>query len=372
MNYIVQPGDTLYSIARLFGIRTEQIINANPDLAQGAALSAGQFLEVPLSPRMRPSIDMNGFIDPSTDPCVLQDIFPYLTYLSILCCNVRMDGSISCSNDRPMVSAARSAKVAPLMVVSNEAPDVGYSAEIAHAIISDPVAQQTMLDNIVARLRLTEYFGVNFNFELVPYEDYDAFAELVRKATFLLHPMGYYVMLTIRTQRVITYIEELYPEPPGDYAFIADRFIVRSSELACDPGSDLSTADSVQRILDYTIAPFSSRKILIAYPNCCQVWQVPYLTGQAPRTISYQQAALLAGWTGFLYDQQTNRRYFSFTDEGGLEYGIWCGNIAGSKEIADLVRIYNLGGVSFRPADFFSLSTYQLFNVMFQIQKVIY
>jgi spore germination protein len=344
MRYIVQPGDTLYSIARLFGIRTEQIINANPILAENAALSAGQLLEIPVSSRMKMSIDMNGFIDASADPASLQDIFPYLTYLSILCCHVRMDGSISYSNDRMLVSAARSAKVAPMMVVSNEVPGVGYSAEIAHAIISDPVAQQTMLDNIVARLKLTEYYGVNINFELVPYEDYDAFAELVRKATFLLHPMGYYVMLTIRTQRVITYIEALFSEPPGDYAFIADRFIVRSSELACDPVSNLTTADSVQRILDYTIAPFSSRKILIAYPNCCQVWQAPYQTGQAPCTISYSQAALLAGETGFLYDQQTGKWHFTFTDEAGLEYNVWCGNIAGSKEIADLVRIYHLGG----------------------------
>ena len=371
MKYIVQPGDTLYSIARLFGIRTEQLISANPILADNMALSAGDRLEVPLSSRMRQPIDMNGFIDASADPASLQDIFPYLTYLSILGCHVRACGYIDCSNDRALVGAARAAQVAPMMVVSNEVPGVGYSAEIAHAVISDPVAQQTMLDQIVARLKLSEYFGVNFNFEPVPYEDYDAFAQLVRKATFLLHPMGYYVMLTIRTQRVIARIEELLPQPAGNYEFIADRFIVRSSELACGSALNLSKADSVQRILDYTIVPFSSRKILIAYPNCCEVWQVPYQAGQSPRIISYQQAALLSGASGFLYDQQTSRRYFVYTDEAGLEYDVWCGNIMGSKEIADLVRIYNLGGVSFRPADFFSISTYQLFNAMFSILKVI-
>ncbi len=371
MKYIVQPGDTLYSIARLFGVRTEQITNANPILLENAKLSAGQGLEVPVNARMRPLIDINGFARADDDPAGLQDIFPYLTYLSILCCRVRSDGYIDCENDRTLVNATRSAKVAPLMVISNEVPGVGYSTEIAHAIITDPAAQQIMLDNIVARLKLTEYYGVNFNFEMVPYTDYDAYAELVRKAAFLLHPMGYYVTLTIRTQRVITYIENLFPELPGNYEFIADRFIVRSSELACDMAPGISIADAVQRILDYTIVPFSNKKILIAYPNCCEVWQVPYQTGQTSLTISYSQAAQLAGEAGFSYDQQTGSRYFDYMSEPGMEYRVSCGNIAGNKEIADLVRIYNLGGVSFRPAVFFSLSTYQLFNAMFSIQKVI-
>ena len=39
--------------------------------------------------------------------------------------------------------------------------------------------------------------------------------------------------------------------------------------------------------------------------------------------------------------------------ETGQEYEVWCGNVMASKEIVDLIRIYNLGGVSFRPADFF-------------------
>lgn len=372
MKYTVQPGDTLYSIARLFDIRTEQLIGANPILAGGAALSPGQTLEVPISFRVRPVIDVNGFADAAEDPALLQDIFPYLTYLSVLCCRVRACGRLDCSNDRVLVVAARQAKVAPLMVVSNEVPGVGYSAEIAHAIISDAVAQKMMLEQIVARLQMSDYYGVNFHFEMVPYEDYDAFAELVRTATFLLHPMGYYVLLTIRTQRVIARIEQLRPQQPGNYEFIADRFIVRSSELACDLAYGLSIADTVQRILDYTVAPLSSRKILIAYPNCCEIWQVPYESGQTPRMISYPQAALLAGNTGFLYDQQSGRQYFAYTDEAGQEYALWCGNIAGSREIAELVRIYNLGGVSFRPADSFSQSTYQMFDALFNIQKVIY
>jgi hypothetical protein len=178
-------------------------------------------------------------------------------------------------------------------------------------------------------------------------------------------------METLRTTRVIRHIQELYPNPYGNYESYADRFVLKSSELVCDPYSPLSPLDSLQRILDYTIGPFSSQRILIAYPNCCQLWVYPQQQDQQPQPIYYEQANLIASQNGgFVYDPVRNIQYFNFFDEVGMGYTVICGSVPATEEIAELVSIYNLGGVSFRPADLFSMATYQLFNAMFNIHKV--
>ena len=162
---------------------------------------AGQTIEIPEGSRMRPLIDTNGYFDAQRDPELLRDIFPYLTYLSVLNCRATADGDLICGSDGAVVDAALSAGVAPIMVVSNFVPLKGYSEEITSSIFSNPVVQQTLLDNILERLAKTRYYGINLDFEVIPYLDYNEFAAFVQRVTFTLHPRGYYVMLTLRARR---------------------------------------------------------------------------------------------------------------------------------------------------------------------------
>ena len=293
--YIVQPKDTVYSVARLFGIRTGQLISTNPSLADGRALLAGQRLIIPDSSLVRPAIEVNGYFYAVRDPAILRDVFPYLTYLSILYCGVTADGSLVCTNDGILVRAARAAQVAPLMVISNQVPMQGYSPALAHAILSDVEIQQTLLQNIISRLRKTEYYGINVDFEMVPYGDYNAYTRFLQMASYALHPLGRIVMVTVRTKRII---DRILAQQDGfrisDHNFIADRFVIKTSEPVCDPSTTLSQIDNMQRILDFMSAPFSGTKILLAYPNCCHMWRLPYHPGVPPQPLSYEQAELMA------------------------------------------------------------------------------
>jgi len=373
IEYIAQPGDTVYSIARLFSIRTGQLLSVNPGLGSGPVLAAGQRLLIPDISLVRPAIEVNGYFYAGRDPSILREVFPYLTYLSILYCRVTPDGGILCMNDSTLVRAVRAANVAPMMVVTNYTPGEGYSEPLVHAILSDPQAQQTLMQNILSRLRKTQYYGINIDFEMVPYADYNALTQFVQMASFTLHPLGYLVMVTVRTKRLIDRAENQRDKfRITDYTFIADRFVIKTSELACDPNTALSQTDSMQRILDYITGPFSSQKVLVAYPNCCRMWTLPYQPGQQPQPVFYEQAELIANQagTGFEYDMDTGMLFFDRVDDTGAGFTIWCGNVVANKDIMELVRIYNLGGVSVRPVDLFSVATFQLFGAMYQIQKL--
>lgn len=372
MEYIVQAGDTVYSVARLFGMRTEQLFSANPTLREGEALLPGRRLMIPDSSLVRPSIEVNGYFYATRDPSILREVFPYLTYLSILYCSVMADGSLNCMNDGNLVRMTRSAGVAPVMVITNYSPGRGFSAELAHAVLSDSQVQQMLLQNMISRLRMTQYYGVNLDFEMVPYEDYNAYMQFMQMASYALHPLGYIVMVTVRTSRIISRILDQRDNfHISDYNFIADRFIVKTSELVCDPNTALSQIDSMQRILDFSSGPFSSNKILLAYPNCCRMWALPYQPGAPSQPLYFEQAELMAQQAGgFEYDLDSGMLFFERVDENGAGFTVWCGNVVADKDIIELVRIYNMAGISVRPVDLFSVETFQIFGALFQIQKI--
>lgn len=57
MTYIIQPGDTLYSIAARFGVPLQSLLAANPGL-QGGTVYVGQIITVPVggAPVPRPPV----------------------------------------------------------------------------------------------------------------------------------------------------------------------------------------------------------------------------------------------------------------------------------------------------------------------------
>jgi len=50
MEYIVQPGDTIYEIGRRFGCTVDQIVAANPNLKDPNLIYPGEILELPVPP----------------------------------------------------------------------------------------------------------------------------------------------------------------------------------------------------------------------------------------------------------------------------------------------------------------------------------
>jgi spore coat assembly protein SafA len=48
MDYVVEPGDTLYGIARRFGVPLDELIRANPQIADPSLIYPGDVVHVPM------------------------------------------------------------------------------------------------------------------------------------------------------------------------------------------------------------------------------------------------------------------------------------------------------------------------------------
>ena len=60
ITYIIQPGDTLFSIAQQFGVNFNELVAANPQIADPNIIFPGQFITIPAGPTT-PPIPPSGF-----------------------------------------------------------------------------------------------------------------------------------------------------------------------------------------------------------------------------------------------------------------------------------------------------------------------
>lgn len=366
--YTVQPGDTLYSIARLFDMTTGRLRSLNPELADTDGIAVGQTLHIPLDGLVRPVIEVNGYIYPDYNPLQWNAIFPYLTYLSIFGHEIRPGGMLTIPDSAPLIAAAREAGVAPLMVVTNTINGV-YSGELLHGILSDLQAQQALIQNSIEAARTYGYYGVNFGFEYILPEDYATYASFLDLAANQLHALGLIIVASIRLVIVIQMTPTL-PESLALYSRILDRLIITPGDLVCI--GEQAPIDAVQQGLDYVTRYFSAPKILLGVPNCCYEWDVPYPPDNEYRVLPPDQADAIIRASGAMpqIDPNTQMTVFQIPEDGTISSVIICSS-AYSLMTMELVKIYNLGGVSFRTLNLFNLASYQVINVRNDIRKVL-
>ncbi|HWR22214.1 MAG TPA: LysM peptidoglycan-binding domain-containing protein [Feifaniaceae bacterium] len=365
--YTVQPGDTLYSIARLFDVTTARLRSLNPELAGTDDVYVGRMLRIPNDGQVRPVIEVNGYIHPVDDPLQWSAIFPYLTYLSIFDHEVRPGGVLAVPDSAALIAAARGAGVAPLMAVTNTVGGA-YSGGLLHSILSDPQAQQALIKNIGEAVQANGYYGVNFGFEYIFPEDYGAYASFLDLAANQLHMLGLIIVASIRLVIILQNPPPL-AESLALYSRILDRLILMPGGYACSGEQD--PIDAVQQGLDFVTQYFSSPKTLLGVPNCCYEWEAPY-PDNAYRLLSPDQVEAAVHLAGAVpqTDPNTQRIFFNILEDESISRVIMCES-AHSLAVTDLVNIYNLGGVSFRTLNLFNFASYQTINVRNDIRKVL-
>ena len=77
--FVVKRGDTLYSIAKKFGVTTERLSYINA-LSDPNRLTVGQTLVIPGDSSPQGEIEVNGYAYPNISDAVLNEALPYMTF----------------------------------------------------------------------------------------------------------------------------------------------------------------------------------------------------------------------------------------------------------------------------------------------------
>lgn len=374
--HTVARGQSFYSIAASYGLTVNELIAANPQITNPALIHPGQILNIPSAARKLGTIEVNGYAFPNISMEVLRKTLPYLTYLSIFSHEVREDGTLRSINDTPLIEAARQARVAPLLVITNLLPGGGFSSDLAHTILSSEQLQDTLLNNVIQTLRTKNYYGLDIDFEYIYPEDRELYNNFLRKAVQRLRPLGYSVTTALApkisaNQQGVLYEAHDYPV----HGQLATHSILMTYEWGYTYGPPMAVAplNAVRRVLDYAVTAIPREKILMGIPNYGYDWTLPYRSGTAATTVSNVGAVNIAAREGaqINYDTLSQAPYFNYYDDNRREHVVWFEDARSIRAKLQLVNEMRLGGISYWTINRYFPQNWLVLNSLYNIRKVI-
>lgn len=365
--YTVKAGDTLYRIAQRYGVSVDQILRINPQITDPGEIYPGQMIVIPTGEKT--TIQVNGYIYPSTELASLNKTLPNLTYLSIFSYMVNGDGSLVTIDDEPMIRAARNAGVAPLMVINNRR----FNSDVASELLYSPQAQDRLIDRVLDIMGRKGYYGLNIDFEYVYPSDREAYNRFLARMAAAMEENGYIISSAVApkysaTQQGILYEAHDYPV----HGRLMDFVVVMTYEWGYryGPPMAISPIPQVKRVLDYAVTAIPPDKILMGMPDYGYDW----ITGEFPAEhLSAQQAVNRAYEVGveIQYDPVSEAPFYRYYDVEGRAHTVWFNDARSWQAQLRLVDQYGLLGVSIWMVVDYAPQLWLVLNSMYDVAKVL-
>lgn len=349
-SYIVQSGDTLGGIASVFDVAVQQILEAN-QLTANTVIQPGQVLKIPYDRRMMKEV--MGFITDMGERgkrTILQ-IGNSLTHALPFSYNMRENGTLVELKDGPILEAAFAQNAAPLLVLTNFRGRK-FDSGLAATILRSPELQETLITNLLAKIREKGYRGVNFDFEYVYPQDRDNYNNFLRRVVARLHPAGL-VVSTCLAPKVRANQQGLLYEAHDYKAHgeIVDFVILMTYEWGWAGGKPLaiSPVNSMRQVIDFAVSVIPRKKIIIGVSLYGRDWKIPWKSGTYASTISPQEAIRRAVRykAPIQYNKTYEAPFFNYTDQTGQKHEVWFEDARSVQAKYDLVKQYGLRGVSY-------------------------
>lgn len=354
--YTVQPGDTLYAIARRFGttisalVATNRIVNPN-------LIYPGQVLTIPSAEPPISEISVNGYVFPlsrTRAAALYSRVGDLLTYTCIFSLAVDGRGGLTPPGDiSPIVSEARARGVAPLITLTNFSSEAGtFTSELAHAVLADAGVRDRTIENLMGYLRGSGLVGVNVDFENMFPEDRPLYNEFVRILTDRLHAESY-----LSTAAVAPKPADLPTLPwigAFDYAALGalvDWMVIMTYEWGWigGPPMAIAPANQVRRALTYAVSQIPREKILQGIPLYGYDWTLPDTPENLAVHRTHQEALSIAVARGanIEYDPVAEAPVLRYTDEAGVAHELWFEDARSLLALFAINREFGLLGISF-------------------------
>lgn len=229
--HIVEPGETLFSIGRQYGIPVDRLLRNNPQLMGQADIQAGEELIIAFDSEEKRCILVNGYVYPFVNEETLSRTLPNLSYITPFSYGFRADGDLVTLGDDSIIEEAKRNGVSPVMLLTTLNSDGMFDNNLSHSLLNDTDTQDYLIGRIIENMQLKGYRVLDVDFEFVFPEDRAAYAEFIRKLKTAFRPYGYEVWVALAPKTSSMQRGLLYEA--HDYKLlgeIADRLLLMTYE----------------------------------------------------------------------------------------------------------------------------------------------
>ena len=354
--YVVNPGDTVNSIAASFGIPADQIIFDN-QLVSPYELAIGQALFIAIGDRM-PSmtISVSGYAYPFIRPWILSQTLPYLTELPIFSYGFTMEGELipPLLDEQWMIEMALQYGTQPILTMTPFGPDGQFNNLLISSVVNNPSYTDNLIQNMLNLMERKGYQGIDIDFEFILAEDRDAFTAFVQQVADTMRANGYHTSVALAPKTSADQRGLLYEGK--DYRAIgeaADHVLLMTYEWGYTYGPPMAVApiNQVRRVLDYAVTEIPREKIDLGIPNYGYDWPLPFERGVTrAKTIGNVEAVRIALENGspIQFDELAMSPYFRYYDRNtGVEHEVWFEDVRSLQAKFDLIKEYGLRGCGY-------------------------
>ena len=351
--YAVRQGDTLTSIARTFGVTVRQLYRRNVQLGGRDHLTPGENLVISYLGEKLGTITTNSYAYPFIDRRLLDLSLPYMSCLTPFTYGITAGRNLLPLEDGPLLAAARTLGSLPLMHLSSMTEGGQFDNRRSSLVLSDGQTRCAFVEEVLSVIRQRGYRGADLDFEFIPAAERQAYVDLVKALRRELAPMNYPVLVALAPKTHAGQEGALYEG--HDYAGLgaaADFVLLMTYEWGYAFGAPMAVAPltQVRQVLDYAVTEIPPGKILLGVPNYGYDWPLPFRMGETRgRSLSNQEAVALAVRYGaeIQYDETVQSPFFSYTAEDGRAHMVWFEDGRSTAAKLRLVAEYGFHGAGY-------------------------
>ncbi len=351
--HTVVEGETLSSIASLYGVSENTLYRNNINLGGLPIIFPGQSLVISYEDLPTYDATVYGYAYPFINIPLLRQTLPYNTYLAPFTYGFNSEGELVELNDATLLTLARAYGTRGLMHLSTLTEDGGFSSALAEGVLSDSVARENLIENVLATMEQKGYSGLDIDFEYLPARNAAAYAELVAEFRERLSPLGKIVIVALAPktsddQRGLLYEGHNY----AALGAAADFVLLMTYEWGYTYGPPLAVAPlpNVRRVVEYALTVIPPEKIFLGIPNYGYDWTLPFEQGQSrAQSISSVRAVELARRfrAEIQYDEAAQSPFFNYVSDDGKTHEVWFEDARSIDAKLSLIREYSLFGAGY-------------------------
>lgn len=378
--YVVQMNDTLEAIAQAHNVTLLQLLRNNPILAEREYIYPGETLVIRYD-TTKGTMTIHGNVFPFIDKVTLRKTLPYLTYLSVINYTATSEGEIiSYYDDTSLVQEITAYGVMPLMLLNTITLQGEANIGIAYDILLNEELQRKQISNILTILTMKGYYGINITFQYINISTLNRYETYLFNLFEALNQAGFYVFVTISPK--INLVNNQVEIEQVNYSIInqlAHNIIFMSYEWATNvnPPSPIISVTNISYFITYINTIIPPDKVIIGIPTVGYDWQLPFVAGISEvRSLSLTTAVDLARNVNAIiqFDEISQTPFYIYYDTSNLisiQHIVWFIDARSINALLNLANENRLLGSGIWNIMNYNPQLWLLINSQYEIVKII-
>jgi len=380
--HTVRGGETLSAIADLYGVPLMTLYRNNPQLGGLPGIFPGQILNITYETPPLGTVRLNGYAYTNIDPSVLRRTLPYLTYLSVFNYGITDSGTLipPPGAEEELIRLAAEYGTVPLLVLTSLTENGTFSSDRAMQVLTDPAIRSQVVTSTAETVLNKGYGGVDVDFEYIPASAAAAYADFI---ALLREALGEELVV------FASLAPKYRADQPGllyeghDYPAVgsaADFTLIMTYEwgYTYGPPRAVSPLPEVRRVMEYAVTEIPRDKLFLGIPNYGYDWPLPYVRGETrAQSLSNTAAVERAVQKNAViqFDETEEAPFFSYFDRpetysDAVEHIVWFQNARSARAILELVSELGIRGASVWNIMRYFPSLWLVANQLYSIEKL--